>query len=226
MWKYYVIMFGIIAFALTFGVFYVRGNVPVQLESEDRETLQRTIEETLTAIMQGIEIPPEEDRQMKNKLESINLHHCAENDRVVRFFKNMRKKAIPGIEVGLRSEKVEIRQKSLIALTYLLRPPELRDKDDKSAEDFLSLVLIRSLKDKEPMIRQHATSILGGIAYYSGWPGPKPDPAPLVTEALNAMLSDADSLVRETAATQLIRIGREMDVPEELRERLKGVIID
>ena len=124
MWKYYLVAFSIIILVSSIALLYVRSNVSVQSEEskatidiiwQDSERLQRKIEKTLIVLMQGIEIPLEDKKQIKNELKSINLRHSAENDRIVEFFKKMGKKTIPEIEVGLRSEKIEIRKKETVA---------------------------------------------------------------------------------------------------------------
>lgn len=190
------------------------------------EVIQKEIDDRLSLIKQKIKISSDQTKQMEDKLDKINLKFSHENEQIVDFFKKMDKKAIPKIEKTLLNQDVILKKKALFALGCLLKAPEHRKMDDKQTEEILTLILIRSLKDKDSAIRGHAVSILGGIAYWSGWPGPKPNPAPIVVEALKAMLKDEDASVRKSAAFALYRIDREEDVPEELRGGFKGLIVD
>ncbi len=227
MWKYNIVKTGKFIVVSSFVLLYCILIQPKQTEGAEISWQEpKELQKEIKGRLQDIKISSDDEKQIENKLENINLKFSNENDKIVKFFKEMDKKAIPKIEKTLRSEDINLKEKSLFALGCLLKAPEHRKEDDKRTEETLTLILIRSLKDKEATIRGHATSILGRIAYWSGWPGPRPNPAPIVVEALKAMLKDEDDSVRKSAAFALFRIGREADVPEELRKEFEGLIID
>lgn len=194
---------------------------------QNQEDLQQEIEKRRALLMQNAKPSPDEEMEITKNIEMINIRYGFKSAQISAVLRKMGNKAIPEIEKRLRDKDVEERERAVIALVYLLKPAEHRKEEDKRTEEVVTLLLVRSVSDAEPVIRSHALSILGGIAYWSAWPEPMHAP-PILIEVFRTKLNDkteTDS-VRQAAAFCLFRIGRETDVPEEMRSAWKGLIID